>query len=163
MTENEKELKDIKNLYRLLMLSIALQVIPFYNLQLFGFLLFMVVLIWAYVLKMKYIDSPFGKTHAVHVIKTIWNFSTFFAIGFCIWMVIMYLDADKAALDAYSEQIVATGQVDEAGIKSTIAALVSDNFGLAVKVGIPTLLPSIIYLIFRIWSGSSNASGERTI
>ena len=161
MVESINELKDIKNLYRVFIASIVLQVIPVFGLQMFGMILFMVVLVWAYVLKMKYVTNPFGKSHAIHVIKTIWNFSSFLVIGLCIWGAIMYMNADQSAIDDYSAHMISTGDFSEEGIMNAYKQVLKDNWGLVLKSGIPTLLPSAIYLVFRIWTGSSNANCER--
>ncbi|MBL4588845.1 MAG: hypothetical protein JKY11_02045 [Alphaproteobacteria bacterium] len=161
MVENLKELKDIKNLYRLLIFSVIFQIIPSFGLQIFGAILFMVVLFWAYFLKTKYVDDPFGKSHAVHVIKTIWNFSSFFVIGLVIGSIIFYIKADQSTLTAYTDQIMSTGAVSEAEMESVMKQTIKDNLGLVIKIGLVTLGPSVLYLIARIWSGYGSAGYER--
>lgn len=161
MVENINELKDVKNLYRILIFSIIFQILPFYGLQVFGFILFTVVLVWAYLLKAKYFDNPYGKSHAVHVIKTIWNFSSFLVIGMCIGGFWLYTTADQSALTSYTDEIMNTGAVSEEGMKSAYKQALKDNLGLVIKVGLITIGPPVIYLLGRIWIGSSNASIER--
>lgn len=143
------------------MAAVILQFIPVYGLQTFGFILFTCVLLWAYFLKAKYFKDPFGKSHAIHVIKTIWNFTSFFAIGFIIGGAIFYFNADQSAVYEYTDEIMETGAMTEQGMKEAMMKAIKDNMSLAIKVGIPTLLPSIIYLTFRIMTGYSNAGAER--
>ncbi len=161
MIEHMNEQKDILNLYRLFIFSIICQIVPFYTLQVFGFILFTVVLIWAYLLKIKYFKDPFGKSHAIHVIKTVWNFSFFLLFGLMIAGTILYLKADQTAFIDYTDQIISSGGVSEEGMNTALKQVLKDNWGLVIKVGLPTLLPSIIYLVFRIHTGYSNAGCER--
>lgn len=161
MVENNNELKDIKNLYRALIFSIIFQVIPFYGLQVFGLILFTVVLCWAYLLKTKYFDAPFGKSHAIHIIKTIWNFSSFLIIGMIIGGLWLYSSADQTALTNYTDNIMSTGSVSEQGMEQAYQTAIKDNFGLIVKVGLITLGPPLVYLIGRVWMGYGNACIER--
>ena len=163
MVENIHEIKDIRNLYLILIFSIIFQIIPAYGLQVFGFILFTITLVWAYFLKAKYFDSAFGKSHTIHIIKTIWNFSSFFVIGMIIGGFWLYTKADQSAVTQYTEQIMSTGSVSEEGMRNAYKEAIKTNLSLIIKTGLITLAPPIIYLIARIWMGFSNVKYKRNM
>ena len=152
-----KERRSITHIYMALILSIVLQFVPVLAVQLFGAVLLLVVMAAAYVVRGPKDRDSLSTNHMTYLIGTIWIGSLFLSIGMGI-ATAWFLEAGNHTLfhqmiDGMMEGAV----IPEDMIEARFIDYLKDNMALLVKIGLATVMPSLIYIAYRIWKGLSRA------
>lgn len=149
-TPKTKEQKMITQLYGAFVAAFVMSFIPVQIVSVFGNLLFLAVLIWAYILKAKAEKESLIENHTLYIIRTIWISSVFLGIG----IVAASFMADNTAIHDFMEQMKAGYLPQENDIQNVLNRYYASN----LHVFVMTLGPSVLYLIYRIGKGLTRAT-----
>lgn len=156
-TNPQKDKKTITNLYGMFAASIIMQFIPMMIMQGFGLVLFIVVMIAAYIYRIGKDKQTLIWNHMTYVIGTIWISSTMLAIGTAIGGYVMYMNGDNTAFHTMTQQILNGVALTESQVMAVFKNYMNDNMGLLVITGIVSIGPGVAYLIYRFFKGLERA------
>ena len=153
-----REQKNIINaLYAMIMASTILSFIPVIAAQLGALVLFLMVLIAAYVYKSKDDEDGLLHNHMTYLIRTIWIGSTFLVLAMIVASFWIAGQSDNTALQSIVDQLGAGQMLNEETITAAMKNYISDNQGLLLRVTLATIGPAMIYFVYRIANGFSRA------
>lgn len=144
-----KEQKTTLQLYYAYIFVIITNVIPSSTIQTFGMILFIVILIATYYFRSKSNEGSFQNNHMTYITKSIWISSLALLVG----MITAYFTADHSIIyNAYNAIKMGT-MMTEAQINS----LIMDYMRANMFTFLFTLMPSLIYLVYRLCKGIAHA------
>lgn len=119
--------------------------------------IFLVLFILLYMFRSKADEKSLLDNHMTYLIRTIWIGSLFFCIGFipgCIWF--WEIGEHRLMLDyvaditggVYLDPIIAQTAYEE-----MMTQYMTVNKSLLIKIGIITLGPSLVYMLYRMVKG----------
>jgi uncharacterized membrane protein len=155
--ENIPHRKTINTLYILLVLSTILGFVPSGTAFLGSVALWFTVLIAAYIYRAKDKEDGLLYNHMTYLIGTVWIGTTFILIaslagGYWIWT-----HGDSSAFDALAARLDAGAIPDEDMIMDTMTQYMLANKNLIMKASLVTVVPAILYFVYRIGNGFSRA------
>ncbi|MAM34844.1 MAG: hypothetical protein CMH28_07200 [Micavibrio sp.] len=151
----KKNLKAVRNLYAAFIVSVVLQFAPYPAISVFASILFLLVLVWAYILRAQYGPTTLVENHATYIIRTIWIFGLFLVAGMAACAAWFYYGIDPNSLLNFSQSVqssVESGVMPD--LSSAYLQLVKDNFDLIIFAVPLTLGPSLIYIGYRMFKGA---------
>lgn len=151
----EKEQKTILQIYYSLIISIICNVIPSTMVQTFGLIVFIAAFIACYYLRHKSDNEGLTYNHMQFIIKSIWISSLILLIG----MVAAYFLADHAIIHGAVNHVTAGNFLTEAQIENIIMDYMKEN----IFTFIFTLMPCLIYLIYRLSKGIVHGQKQQVI
>lgn len=164
--EPNLEKREALNLYAAFGVSLALTLVPHGIVALVAFLFMLGVLIAAYMKRGKTNSESLLENHCTFIIRTIWIGSFLSAILMSISAFIMMADINYAALEPCIMNMASKGEayIMNAGITemSEVAApcldaFIADNFQTIAQAALITIIPTLLYFIFRYVKGLSRA------
>lgn len=160
--DTEKQKQTITALYIFLIASTILGCMPNVTCALFSLVLFFTVLIAAYWYRFRDKEDGLLFNHMTYLIGTVWIGSTFLAIGVCVAGYLVYAKGDHSVIHNALDQILNGVMMDESALYGVIMNYISINRDLMVSASLPTIVPALLYLVYRIANGfSRGAKGYR--
>ena len=143
----EKEQKTILQVYVTFIVAIILNIAPSATLQTFGALLFLVVLIAAYIYRAKAESNKESLTynHMSYAINSFWISSLFLVIGIAAAVAL----ADHSIIHNTIENVKSGMFLDE----EQLSSLLYDYARANIFIFSLTLGPSLVYLCYRLTKG----------
>lgn len=150
----EKEHKTVIHIYSAFVASLVMQVLPSSALQFFGALLFLAVLIMAYILRKKADDRSLIENHMTYIIRTIWIWSLCLMVAMVAAVLWIVTSGGHNILGSAVDDIMISGMMpSDAEMKAVFNRfLVHNMVALIVTLG-----PCIIYIAYRLSKGLSRA------
>ncbi len=141
----QKDQKNILSLYVGIFISIILNFVPVYSVQVFGFVFFFASLISCYIYRSRSKENSLQHSHAVYLIKTIWIFSLFLFIG----IIAAGLLADNSSIHAIIDQASNGIMPNERAMEEVLINYMKNN----MLVFMVTIGSSFIYAFYRLYKG----------
>ncbi len=168
MNRNEQEKKEVIRLYSAFGASLLLMLVPSTAMAVFSGLLFIGVLIAAYVMRRKSAPESLRENHATYIIRTIWIGGFLSVLTMAAATAYMLPNIDNAPLQPCADSLVS--QAQDLAQSENIAALSrlmqpcmeefmrlnGRVFLIAVAI---TAIPVMLYFLVRFWRGLSRANG----
>lgn len=145
----EKEQKTILQIYYALIASVILSILPSSVAKTFGFILFIVIFMATYYFRHKSDEKSLTHNHMQFIIKSIWISSLILLIG----MAGAYFLADHSIIHNAVDFVKAGNFLTETQIENIIMNYMKEN----IFVFLFTLMPCLIYLIYRLCKGTVHA------
>lgn len=155
--ENIPHRKTINTLYLLLILSTVLGFVPNGTAFLGSVALWFTVLIAAYVYRGKDKEDGLLYNHMTYLIGTVWIGTGFIMIaslagGYWIWS-----QGDNTAIDTFIAGIEGGAVPDNDALMNALTQYMIANKDLILKASLMTVVPAILYFVYRIGNGFSRA------
>jgi uncharacterized membrane protein len=155
--ENIPHRKTINTLYLMLIISTVLGFVPSVTAFLGSVALWFAVLIAAYACRAKDKEDGLLYNHMTYMIGTVWIGTSFILIaslagGYWIWT-----QGDSTAFDALTASLDAGAIPNEDMIMNTMTQYMLANKNLIMKASLVTVVPAILYFVYRIGNGFSRA------
>lgn len=168
MNKKDKEQKDVIRLYSAFGASLLLMLVPSTAMAVFSGLLFLGVLIAAYVMRRKSVPESLCENHATYIIRTIWIGGFLSVVTMSAATAYMLPNIDNAPLQPCAGNLVS--QAQDLAQNENVAALsrlmqpCMDEFmnlnGRVFLVAVAiTAIPVMLYFLVRFWRGLSRANG----
>lgn len=141
--------------YIIYLVSVFLNFVPSHLISTFGSLLFLVIFIATYIYRSKHKENNFIHSHMVFIIKSIWISSLILIVG----IILAYLLGDHSIIETAIAGVKRNIYLTEYQINEILMNYLKHN---AVIFGL-TLMPAIIYLIYRLARGLKNAKQQKPI
>ncbi len=151
----KKQQQNMLTLYIGFFVSTILNFFPNYNIQIFAFIFFFILLVTAYIYRSKYKDDEFQYSHSKYIIKTIWIFSFFLLLG----TMAAGIFADNSSINNIMDQAMNGIIMSESELETILMAYTKQNF----FVFLITIGPSFLYFFYRIFNGFSLVRNNRPI
>jgi uncharacterized membrane protein len=151
----EKEQKTILQIYYALIASVILSVLPSSVSQTFGFILFIVIFMATYYFRHKSDEKSLTHNHMQFIIKSIWISSLILLIG----MGPAYVFADHQIIYDALNHVRAGNFLTESQINSILMDYMKTNLFIFLF----TLVPCLIYLVYRLCKGLAQAQKKEFI
>lgn len=152
-TALKKERLSILFFYGLCAALALISCIPHMSAQNVGLTGILVVLILSYIKRCFSEADSLEHHHLSYIIRTIWIYSLFAAIGILGAGWVIWSDGNNAAIDALTSMVEQGGMPNEADMHATVNAYLADNENLIMKSMILWMMPSLLYFILRIARG----------
>ena len=151
----KKERQNILQIYGLFLFSITLNIVPSSLISSIGILLLMLTIVAIYIYRNKAGHDSLQYNHMTYMIKSFWISSLLLIIG----ILVTYLLANHSIINNAVDSIMAGVVLSEEQMKEILMSYARENyFILAV-----TLLPSILYLLYRVIKGINFARQSKKI
>ncbi len=150
-----KEQKTIIQIYISFLIAIICNFIPSTIIQSFGGILFFILIIVIYIYRYRSNEGTLMYSHTYYLIKSFWISSLFLLIG----MAGAFFLADHTLINETVNNILNGALLDEDQINTVIMNYLYDN----ILVFCLMLLPSLIYLTYRVIKGIILAKKEHLI
>lgn len=151
----EKEQKTILQIYYALIASVILSILPSIVAQTFGFILFIVIFMATYYFRHKSDEKSLTHNHTQFIIKSIWVSSLVLLAG----MGAAYLFGDHSIIYNAVDYVKAGNFFTESQLNNIIMNYMKEN----IFVFLFTLMPCLIYLIYRLCKGTVHAQKGQLI
>ena len=153
-----KEQKTIMQFYGALVASLLCNFVPIAVVQGFGFCLFLVVLIAAYIYKARASLDSLLYNHMTYLIGTIWVGSTLIVIGMGIASYWVYSEGDHTLIQQMMNNLNNGVMMSEAQMHDLFMNYIHQNKMLLIKATACTIGPGMLYFIYRISLALNRAS-----
>lgn len=155
--ENMPHKNTINTLYIMLIISTILGFVPNATAFLFSLALWFLVLIAAYIYRRKDKEDGLLYNHMTYLIGTIWIGTSFILIaslagGYWIWAL-----GDSTAFNTLAASLDGGVAPSEDDIMNTMTNYYLTNKNLILKVSLVTIVPAILYFVYRIGNGMGRA------
>ena len=149
----KKERMSIIFFYTLCALLAAIACVPLMGAQNIGLTGILFALILTYIKRSFSEVDSLEHHHLTYIIRTIWIYSLFAAVGIlgAGWMI--YNDGNNAAIEALTSMIEQGSAPTEGDIETTVNTYLADNQNLILQSMVMWMLPSLLYFIWRIGRG----------
>lgn len=155
--ELNKQQDIIKTLYAFFIFSTFLSFVPIGFAQVMSLALIVTTLIVAYFYKYIGKKDDILSNHMTYMIGTIWVSSSFLVMGMLCAAAIVYLKGDHTIVHNAVDQITSGTLMEEEEIKSLMMDYMNTNITILILASIPTIVPAILYFVYRIANGYSRA------
>jgi uncharacterized membrane protein len=154
----EKNRNNILGFYAALSLIVILCCLPNFDLQNFGYLLSLIVLIAAYICRRRWPrNESFEENHTTFIIRSLWLYNTFAAFGMIGAAIIIAQNGNMDSVNALAETMMTGEVLSDAQLDASMQQYVSDNEALLKQQFLLWLSPAQIYLVWRILRGGERA------
>ena len=168
MTDTQKtpEQKTALRLYGVLGAALLMSLVPSVTAALFSMLLFVGLLIAAYVVRSGTDNGSFSENHMTFIIRTIWIGGFFSLVVMCFAAVYLFLNIDNTPLDPCIQNFLNQGTTNLQSIgpaemmeifRGCYNGYMDANFNLFILTGVLTGGPILIYFSIRFIRGLSRA------
>lgn len=153
----QEQQKIISILYIFLIISTILSFIPYGTAMILSLALMLVTLITAYFYKSKHDDDSLLHNHSIYMIGTIWIGGGFLFIAMLAAALIVYMKGDHSIVYSTMDQITSGQMFNEDSFKLLMMEYMTVNKNLLILASIPTLVPAILYFVYRVANGYGRA------
>jgi uncharacterized membrane protein len=153
----EKEQKNIVNIYAALSACLIFSFIPVGALGTITAILFIGVLIAAYVMRRKAEENSLTKNHMTFVIRTIWITSFIATPTTIIAAIYLIPQLDPSPVQDCIGTALSSHNAEDDVIQNCIDAFISANLSLLIVSTLIAAALPVIYLIYRMAKGLSRA------
>lgn len=158
----QNEEKIIKNVYAAFVVSLFMTFLPNLAAAMIAFVLFIGVLIAAYVLRAKSDKHSLMQNHMIYIIRTIWITGLFSLFTITTGSIYLLANYDPSLLQSCADNIVNRGSTDIVAMEAMLKPCMDDfmrvNMGVFLTATIISAGPLIIYMLFRMAKGIARAA-----
>ena len=152
-----KEQKNVQNIYAAFAAALIFQFIPLVTIQVFGFFLFIGVLVAAYMLRGKSETESLAYNHAHFIIRTIWIWSLFLMVGMVIAVPWFSQVADHSIIQSFLDQVSGGMMPSHEMMNDVMKRYMLANLADLLFIAGVALGPSMVYIIYRFAKGLTRA------
>lgn len=143
--------------YGLCGLTSILSAWPDYNVINAGLTLTALVLVAAYIVRLRAIPDSLVHHHMTYVIRTLWIYSTLALIGLLFASYWIFEHSDRSAIDALIDGASSGVMPGEEEIRAIEESYLAANEPFIIETLIASLFPGLLYLVWRVSRGASRA------
>jgi uncharacterized membrane protein len=147
----------INTLYIMLIISTVLGFVPNATAFLFSLGLWFLVLIAAYVYRSRDKDDGLLHNHMTYLIGTVWIGTSFILIASLIGGYWIWSQGDSSAIETLTTGLESGATLSEDDIMNTMTNYYAANNSLILKVSLVTVVPAVLYFVYRIGNGFGRA------
>ncbi len=147
------EKTNMIGLYFLLISSIIANFVPIAALQMLGLVLGLVMIIAAYVYRMRASLNSLSYSHSSFLITTFWVGSFLLLIGLIIAVIWVYLQGNHAAIYNMMDSLHKGVVINEYDTRLILETYIQANMPILILSAFCTLSPGIAYFVYRLGAG----------
>lgn len=144
-------------LYLPLLVGVVLGCVPDMSMQSYSAMVVFATLILAYIVRSRQEGDSLVWHHSTFVIRTIWIWSFFIAVGMIGAGITVQMTADMSAIDTLSARIMEGMVPNEYEIEAATQSYIDTNYNLILTTTIAWLAPAQVYAVWRVFKGLSRA------
>lgn len=158
----KNEEKIIKNVYAAFVVSLFMTFLPNLPAAVIALVLFLGVMIAAYILRAKSGEESLMHDHMTFIIRTIWIAGLFGLFTITTGSFYLLQNMDQTLLHVCAQQAIDSGSTDVVAMSKMIQPCMDDfvmaNKGVFLTSTIISALPLIAYMLYRLAKGIARAA-----